>query len=196
MTEDEVEAVARALYESLENVRGWGREPERLKQQFRQDARVAIAAIDQHEAPAQAMIKPIRVSGPLEAFFSYLMEAQEISVLPVSSFRAVLRGPDHTYDAANHEYLKLVGHRELFDMPVRDALPELAGQGYYELLERVFTTKQTFVGEVLPIRLQPKQGGALEERYIDLVYRPIEGPRGETLGLFVEGCDRTQWARA
>ncbi|WP_457093581.1 hypothetical protein [Microvirga sp. P5_D2] len=196
MTEDEVEAVARALYESLENARGWGREPELLKQKFRRHARIAIATIDQREALTSPAIKPLRLSGPLEAFLGYLMVVPEISILPASSFRAVLRGPEHIFDAANDEYFKVVGHRELFDVPVRDAFPDLAGQGYFELLDRVYATKQTFIGEVMPVRFQLKPGGALEERRVDLVYRPIEGPNGETLGLFVEGCDRTVWGRA
>lgn len=196
MTGDEVEAVARALYETLENARGWDREPERLKQQLRKCARAAIGAIDKHEAPPPPAIEPLRVSGPLEAFLGYLMEAHEISILPISSFRAVLRGPGHIYEAANNDYFKFVGHRELFEVPVRDAFPDLAGQGYFELLDHVFATKQAFIGEMMSLTFQSKPGGSLEERYIDLVYRPIEGANGEALGLFVEGCDRTRWARA
>ncbi len=124
------------------------------------------------------------------------MEAQEVSILPGSSFRAVLRGPEHVYDAANDDYFKVVGHRELFEVPVREAFPDLKGQGYFELLDHGFATKQTFIGEMMPITFQPTPGGPLERRYIGLVYRPIEKVNGMALSLFVEGCDRTRWARA
>jgi hypothetical protein len=195
MTGDEIEAVARALYETLESARGWDREPEPLKLQFRRHARAAIAAIDLQGAPLPP-IKPLRVSGPLEAYLGYLMEAREVSILPASSFRAVLRGPEHIYEAANADYFKVVGHRELFEMPVRDAFPDLTGQGYFELLDHVFETKRTFIGEMMQVTFQSKPDAPQEARFVDLVYRPIEGTNGETLGLFVEGSDRTRWARA
>ena len=191
MTDEEVEAVARAFYESLEDARGWATEPVFLKERFREHARVAIAAVEQYEAITQPKIEPLTVAVPLERASGYLMQATDISILPGSTFRAVLKGPSHIYHEANADYFKFVGHRNLFTMPVRDALPELAGQGYYELLDRVYTTRQTFVGQFLPISLQMVPLGALEERRIDLVYRPIQNRSGEMLGLFVEGCDRT-----
>jgi hypothetical protein len=49
---------------------------------------------------------------------------------------------------------------------------------------------------MLPLRLQAKPGTGTEEHFIDLIYRPIEDPDGRALGLFVEGCDRTEWARS
>ncbi|WP_262273299.1 hypothetical protein [Microvirga yunnanensis] len=195
MTDEEVEAVARGFYESLENARGWASEPLFLQERFREHARVAIAAVEQYEAmtepTTEPMIEPLTVAVPLEQAGGYLMQAAHISILPGSTFRAVLKGPSHIYHEANADYFKLVGHRNLFTMPVRDALPELAGQGYYELLDRVYRTRQTFVGELLPISLQMVPRGPLEERRIDLVYRPIQDRGGEMLGLFVEGCDRT-----
>jgi PAS fold len=196
MIDEEVEAVARAFYETLENARGWPAEPPLLKERFRHQARSAIAALEQHEAETRPAIKPLMLHGPLEAARSYLLHAADISILPASTFRAVLKGPSHTYDVANSDYFKLVGHRDLFNMSVREALPELTGQGYYELLDRVYETKETFVGQLLPIKLQLAPGSPLEERKIDLTYRPIQNRDGEMLGLFVEGCDRTEWGRA
>jgi hypothetical protein len=127
------------------------------------------------------------------------MNSHEVSVLAVPGFRAfrtVLRGPNHTFDVANGPYFGLVGHRELVGWPVREALPELRGQGYYELLDHVYQTRKAFVGRMMRIMVQPKPGAQLEEHVIDFVYRPIENPAGQVTGLFVEGYDRTEWARA
>jgi hypothetical protein len=44
-----VEAVAKAFYELQEDARGWEREPEFLKEPFRDYARAAIALIRQTE---------------------------------------------------------------------------------------------------------------------------------------------------
>ncbi|QRM32872.1 hypothetical protein [Microvirga sp. VF16] len=49
MNLQEVEAVARALYEIQVEGWGWHREPERLKEKFREEARAAIAVLDKHD---------------------------------------------------------------------------------------------------------------------------------------------------
>ena len=56
---------------------------------------------------------------------------------------AILRGPEHIYDFANERYRELVGGRPLLGKSIREALPELDGQGIYELLDRVFETGQS-----------------------------------------------------
>ena len=44
----EIEAVARALYEIQEEARDWHRASERRKEKFREEARAVIAALDEH----------------------------------------------------------------------------------------------------------------------------------------------------
>jgi hypothetical protein len=46
---DSVDAVAKAFYDLQEGARGWDREPELLKEPFREFARAAIAMLDQAE---------------------------------------------------------------------------------------------------------------------------------------------------
>jgi hypothetical protein len=191
MTEEEVEAVARAFYESLDDARSWRREPEWFRERFRLYARIAIAAVDERENGCPSEIKPLVIAKPLQEARSYFMEATGVSVLAASSFRAVLRGPNLIYDAVDAGHSRFVGPRDLLNKPVSEALIELTGQGYLELLERVFTTGKVFFGEKLPLKVQKNRGGSLEERIIDIVYRPIQNPSGEILGIFVEGCDRT-----
>ena len=52
------------------------------------------------------------------------------------SFMAVLRGPDPVFELANPAYSQLIGHRAVLGRPVREVLPEFAGQGIFELLDR------------------------------------------------------------
>jgi PAS domain S-box-containing protein len=104
---------------------------------------------------------------------------------------AVLRGPDHVFELTNQSYLQLIGHRQLIGKRARDALPEVAGQGFFELLDRVYTSGEPFVGHASPLRLQREPNGPLEERYIDFVYQPIRDPSGAVSGIFVEGSDVT-----
>jgi len=46
-----------------------------------------------------------------------------------------LRGPRLVFELANAAYFQLVGHRDILGKPVREALPEVEGQGYFELLD-------------------------------------------------------------
>jgi hypothetical protein len=50
MHRQEIEVVARALYEIREDARQWDREPEWLKMKYRNEARAAIAILDDHSA--------------------------------------------------------------------------------------------------------------------------------------------------
>src|SRR3954465_7428230 len=73
-------------------------------------------------------------------------------------FMAVLRGPDHVYELTNASYLKLVGHRDLVGRPVREALPEVEGQGLFELLDDVYRSGEAYTGRAVAIGLQRTPG--------------------------------------
>ena len=107
---------------------------------------------------------------------------------------AVLRGPDHVFELTNRSYLALIGHRALVGKPAREALPEVEGQGFFELLDHVYQSGQPFVGHAVPLRVQRDQNdpnAPLEERFIDFVYQPIHDAHGKVSGIFVEGSDVT-----
>jgi PAS domain S-box-containing protein len=104
---------------------------------------------------------------------------------------AVLRGPEHVFELTNQSYLQLIGHRRLIGRAAREALPEVAGQGFFELLDRVYSSGEPFVGHAVPLRVQREPGGPLEERFVDFVYQPIRDAGGAVSGIFVEGSDVT-----
>ena len=106
-------------------------------------------------------------------------------------FIAVLTGENHVFEMVNQAYYQLVGHRELIGKPVWQALPEVQGQGFEELLDRVARTGEPFVGRGVKLRVQPVPGGPVSERFIDLLYQPIMGKDGKSTGLFVQGHDVT-----
>jgi two-component sensor histidine kinase len=107
-------------------------------------------------------------------------------------FMAVLRGPEHVFEIINTSYLQLVGHRrDIVGKSVREALPEIEGQGYFELLDAVFATGDPFLGRNMPVMLQREPGSAVEQRFIDLVYQPTFDGTGKITGIFAEGYDVT-----
>lgn len=111
-------------------------------------------------------------------------------------FMAILRGPDHVFDLTNIAYYQLVGHRQVLGKPVREALPEVVGQGFLDLLDNVYSTGKTYVGRAMPIKLQREPHESPEERFIDFVYQPIRDAHGVVTGIFAEGSDITERKQA
>ena len=108
------------------------------------------------------------------------------------SFVAVLRGPEHCFELTNPAYLRLIAQRDVIGMPVRAALPELEGQGFFELLDTVYRTGETHSGRAARVSLVAEPGTELEERVVDFIYQPMRGADGKVNGIFVEGVDVTE----
>ena len=117
------------------------------------------------------------------------------------SFMAQLEGPQHVFTATNAAYQQLIAQRDIIGKPIRQALPELAGQGFFELLDRVYATGERHVGYASPVNVQHQPGAvppdaALEERLLDFIYQPVRDAAGAVVGIFVEGTDVTERERA
>jgi PAS domain S-box-containing protein len=109
---------------------------------------------------------------------------------------AVVREPSHIFEIANDAFLQLVGHRDVLGKSVREALPEVADQGFLELLDNVFRTGEPFIGQEVMVKLQRRPDGPLDERFVNFVYQPTLDYRGKITGIFIEGNDVTEAVRA
>jgi PAS domain S-box-containing protein len=112
------------------------------------------------------------------------------------SFMAVLRGPQHVYELVNPAYCQLINHRTVLGRAVEDALPELRGQGFFELLDRVYATGEAFVGNEVQVQLQSVPGGPMESRYLNFAYQAMRGAGGGVTGVLVTGVDVTDLVEA
>ena len=108
------------------------------------------------------------------------------------AFMCVLNGPDHVFELVNERYRQLVGNRDLVGKPVRQALPEIDGQGFFELLDRVYRTGEPYFGTDMPVMLQRHPGAPQEERFVDLVYMALHDADGKISGLLAHGVDQTE----
>jgi PAS domain S-box-containing protein len=106
-------------------------------------------------------------------------------------FVAVLGGREHVFELVNTAYRQLIGHRDVVGKPVREALPEIEGQGLLQVLDDVYWTGKPFIGQGVALRLQRERGAPLEQRYLDFVYQPILDAEGRVTGIFVQGHDIT-----
>ena len=109
---------------------------------------------------------------------------------------AILRGPEHVFELANPPYLELVAHREVVGRRLRDALPELEGQGIIELLDEIYRSGRPFVGRSRRIMLARSPGDQLEECFFDFVYQPTFDEDGQVDGIAAVGFEVTELARA
>jgi len=110
-------------------------------------------------------------------------------------FMAMLSGPEHRFEMANPNYMRVVGHRPIVGLTVAEALPETVGQGYVALLDQVFATAKPYIANGAKYTLH-QPGGETVNRYVDFVYQPIKGVDGVVTGIFVLGADVTDRARA
>ncbi len=107
------------------------------------------------------------------------------------SFLAITHGPEHVFEFANDRYKELSGHRDVLGKTVRAAFPEVQGQGYFEILDRVFRTGEPFEGKEMPVLLQKQPGEPMEKCVVDLAYMPTRDATGAVDGIFTHGIDVT-----
>ena len=111
-------------------------------------------------------------------------------------FVAVLRGPQHVVELVNAAYRQLVGQRALINLPLRQALPELADQGFLALLDAAYHSGAPYIGRSMPARLQRAPGAPLEQRQLDFVFQPLQDQDGQVSAIFVQGHDITEQYQA
>jgi PAS domain S-box-containing protein len=111
-------------------------------------------------------------------------------------FMVIYTGTDHVFELVNEAYYQLVGRREIIGKPLLEALPEVAGQGFDRLLDKVYETQEPFVGRGISVYLQRDPAKEPEQRFVDFVFQPIRDADGQVTGIFAEGSDVTERLRS
>jgi PAS domain S-box-containing protein len=111
-------------------------------------------------------------------------------------FISIMSGPEHVVEFVNREHRKLFGSNNWPGMPIRAAFPDIAGQGFLEMLDKVYATGEILKAHSAPIRY--KQPGTREEttRFLDFIYAPFFDGEGRRSGVFCEGFDVTDRVEA
>lgn len=111
------------------------------------------------------------------------------------AFIAVLRGPDHILEVANEKYYELIGRTAQTGKPIREVLPEIEGQGFFEMLDEVYRSGKPTSGTEVLVTLQP-EGGQSQDHYVNFVFQALLGPDKKPAGVFVHGVDVTEPVKA
>jgi len=115
-----------------------------------------------------------------------------LALLPAAV--AVLRGPDHVFTFVNDGYRAIVG-RDVTGLPVRQALPEVAHQGFFELLDAVYANQEPFRTREAAIDVDAHGTGDLVRLYLDFAYLPIVED-GRSTGILAHAVDVTELVEA
>ncbi len=96
-----------------------------------------------------------------------------------------------TFEMANPFYGKMVDRRpeDIIGKPLLEALPEVAGQGFDDLLRGVVSTGTPYVAGEVPVNI--KRGAGIETIYIDLAFQPRTDASGTVNGVLVVATDIT-----
>ena len=107
------------------------------------------------------------------------------------SFVAVLNGPEHVFEIVNQSYTDLIGGRDVIGLPVREALPDMEGQGFIELLDQVYQSGAPVSFKAMPAQIQAHQRARPEQHFVDFIFHPLSDDSGASTGIFVQGHDVT-----
>jgi PAS domain S-box-containing protein len=162
-------------------------------------ARELLARVNSHLKMARIRQKAAQVERKLRDETE--LERSRLQDLFMQAPAAIgfLTGPEHRFTFVNLDYLKVTGRErveEFIGKTVREALPELEGQGLLELLDGVYRTGVPFIGSARKVTLNRGANAQAEDVYFDFVYQPMRGSAGEVEGILIHGVDVTKAERA
>ncbi|WP_216369758.1 PAS domain-containing sensor histidine kinase [Ramlibacter montanisoli] len=70
-------------------------------------------------------------------------------------------------------------------------MPELAEQGFIGILDQVYASGKSFVGNEVVVQFRGDDG-TLQRRIVDFVFQPVRDERQHTTGIFIQATDVSQ----
>ncbi|WP_376870489.1 PAS domain-containing protein [Albirhodobacter sp. R86504] len=154
---------------------------------YQSDLPVGADRLPKHAALLQRAEAVASENLELEAMSAFFKSAFD----QAPSFMAIVDGPSHIFKIINQAYYDLVGDRDLIGRAVREGLPDLEGQGFFELLDQVYETGEPISITGMRATLKAPADGSPAQRYIDFIYHPLKDDSGKCTGIFVQGHDVT-----
>ena len=129
-----------------------------------------------------------------------LREKQEKQVLDLQAYNlfmstpvafALTRGNDHIMELANKAFLELTGrNNSIIGKPITEIFPEIATQGYLQLLNKVLNNKETIFLNESPVTFL--KNGIREDMFVNMVLQPYFEDKNIAgiLSIFTEVTDQ------
>lgn len=173
----------------------------------RQGARLVVSFTDTSNQPLSAEEEALRAS-QAAAQLAQAQAAQELAERErqqlytmfeqAPAMICIFEGPQHVFQFVNPAYQALVGDRLLVGLPIAVAMPELADQPIFELLDNVYQTGETFRASEMLVQLDHYNEGRpdLEQRYYNFIYQAHRNLDHEIDGILVFAYEVTPQVQA
>ncbi|AZI67845.1 PAS domain-containing sensor histidine kinase [Kaistella daneshvariae] len=123
-----------------------------------------------------------------ELLFKELMEISDHST-------ALYRGEDLVIEFANDQMIKTWGKtRAVIGKKLEEALPELEGQPFIDILKNIFRTGESYIAKEDPVDLEVD--GRLQTFYYSFSYRPLRDASGKVYAVWNSATDVTELVQA
>jgi PAS domain S-box-containing protein len=113
-------------------------------------------------------------------------------IAQVPALIASMVGPTLVVELANYAFQQFFGHRELVGLPYCEAVPELAEQGFFNLLDQVYRTGETYYGNEQLAYIDRTNSGRLQECYFNFIYQGTRDVAGTVVGVLIFAYDVTE----
>ena len=124
------------------------------------------------------------------------MEAQakmvEDMLLTAPAFICTHTGPTFIYTLVNERYQALFGKRKILGKPLMEALPELEGQGFETLIQKVYETGEPYVAIDSPVMLSRDEDLKPQLCHFNFSYQPIYNEDKVIDAILVFGYEVTE----
>jgi PAS domain S-box-containing protein len=109
----------------------------------------------------------------------------------------IVKGSDLVYEFANPSYLQGTGRTpDMIGKSIRDVFPEIEGQIYFDVLEQVYRTGETFIRNESPAYWDRNGDGVLEEGFFNCICPAWRDAEGTIQGVLIYNIDVTAQVRA
>ena len=106
----------------------------------------------------------------------------------------ITAGGEHRITFANPLMVSILrrnSSESVLGKPIRDALAEIEGQGFFELLDRAFDSGTAHSGREFPLNFDGKEADSDSTAYLNIVLQPLRGINGHVEGMMVQATDVT-----
>lgn len=157
-----------------------------------QSAEVIGRDIAQAVQRVRAETEEQRLRSELEAERARLNEI----FVQVPALISVTEGPEHRIVLVNPAYQRMAGQRQLLGKTVREAFPEIIGQGFLEMRDRVYSTGTPHTQIEAPLHIDLDGDGQPEEHFLNFLTQPLRDAEGRINGILTFAVDVSAQVRA
>jgi PAS domain S-box-containing protein len=118
-------------------------------------------------------------------------------LMQIPAMIGIVKGANLVYEFANPTYLEGTGRTpEIIGKSIRDVFPEIEGQIYFEALDRVYRTGETFIVNESPTYWDRNGDGVLEEAFFHCILAAWRDAEEIIQGVLIYNIEVTAQVRA